>query len=147
MSDQNTSGGAAIPTDMTWRQLKPLYALVGFAEFPSARALELALGEEGGQVIVEGGETTLLVPMNALEEVRRLHPAARAEVDLVGYRFESPMGWEVVGFLALVTRCLAERGIPVCALCAYSRDYVLIAKRYESNARQALAQLFPETSS
>jgi hypothetical protein len=131
---------------MTWRQLGTPFALIGFAEAASPRAIELALGPAGGQVIREGGETTLLVPMSALAEVLELHPTARAERDLVGYRFEAAMGWDVVGFLALVTSRLAESGIPVCALCAFSRDYVLIARRYEDGVRRALSELFPEVT-
>ena len=144
MSDDAERPTSSFPNDMTWRQLEVVYGLVGFPEPPSTAALGLSLGVEGGQVIREGGETTLLVPMAALSEVLREHPAARVLSNLVSFRFEAPMGWEVVGFLALVTSRLAEAGVPVCALCAFSRDYVLIAKTYETEARSVLAALFPE---
>ena len=144
MSDDSTQLPSTYPSDMTWRQLDIVYGLIGFSEPPSARALELSLGAGGGQVIREGGETTLLIPMAALTEVMRLHPSAQVERDLIGFRFEVPMGWEVVGFLALVTSRLAAAGVPVCALCAYSRDYVLIARPYVIETRRVLAELFLE---
>jgi len=146
MSDDTAQPTSSFPSDMTWRQLEVVYGLVGFSEPPTARALELSLGDDGGQVIREGGETTLLVPMRALPEVMQLHPSARAERDLIGFRFEAPMGWEVVGFLALVTARLAEAGVPVCALCTYSRDYVLIAEPYATEARRVLGELFLEAT-
>ncbi len=132
---------------MTWRRLDTRFALVGFGEPPTSRAIEVALGDVGGQIIREGGETTLLVPMAALPEVLACHPGARTELDFLAYRFESPMDWDVVGFLALVTRRLAESGVPVCALCAFSRDYVLVAEKYGHRTSLALAELFPEADS
>ena len=33
---------------------------------------------------------------------------------------------------------------PVCAVCGYSRDYLLIAEAYEREVRTVLSALFPE---
>ena len=143
MSHDSSSSG--IPADMRWHQLEGAYALAGFPEMPAPRVFEMVLDSRGGQVIREGGETTVLLPMDSLPELEVLHPSLRAERDLIWYRFESPMGWDVVGFLALVTAKLAEAGVPVCAICAYSRDYVVIARSFEVNVRSVLGGLFPES--
>ena len=143
MSQQSLELG--FPAEMRWSLLEGKFALIGFPELPSARAVELVLNLRGGQLIREGDETTLLVPMDSLAELETLHPALRVERDLDWFRFESPMSWDVVGFLALVTSKLAEAEVPVCAVCAYSRDYVLIAERYQAVVRRVLTGLFPES--
>jgi hypothetical protein len=142
MSQQ--SPNLSFPADMRWSLLDGKFALVGFSEMPSSRALELLLESRGGQMIREGGETTLLLPMESLAKLESMHPSMRVERDLNWYRFESPMSWDVVGFLALVTSKLAEADVPVCAICAYSRDYLLIADPFEAVVREVLARLFPE---
>lgn len=132
---------------MRWRIEGERYALAGCAEPPRAEDLALLDGTGSGQIVREGGETTLLVPMSRLPEVERRHPAARVERDLLWVRFELAMEWELVGFLALVTGELARVGVPVGAVCGYSRDHLFVASRYESEVRAVLADLFPESSS
>lgn len=119
------------------------FALLGFAAAPAA-ADWAALGEGPGQLVREGGETSLLVPERALPGLLEAHPDARVEKDLAWIRFETPMGWEVVGFLALVTGRLADAGIPIGAVCGFSRDHLFLNAARLPVALGVLRELFPE---
>jgi uncharacterized protein len=48
------------------------------------------------------------------------------------------LGWDVVGFLALVTRILAEAGVSCGALSAFSRDHLLVRQDDLPKALRAL---------
>jgi hypothetical protein len=118
--------------------------LLGFTEDPLPEDLAALTGSAAGQLIREGGETTLLLCEQAARAAHGRHPGARVERDLVWIRFEAPMGWELVGFLARVTTHLAAAGVPLGAVCGYSRDHLFVAARHLERARAALAELFPE---
>ncbi len=95
-------------------------------------------------VLVEAEETSVL---GRAEEVRALCAGrgdARLEDDQAWIRFEAPMGWEVVGFLARVARELADAGVPIGALASHARDHLFVAQRHLGATRAALARLFPE---
>lgn len=127
---------------MRWALEPGRFALLGFDEPPAPADLELvAVGP--AQLVREGGETTLLVPAELLEQASRLHPSARIEASLAWIRFEAPMGWELVGFLALVTGRLAAAGVPLGAICGYSRDHLFIAEPHLARAASVLDELFP----
>lgn len=125
---------------MRWRVEPTRFALAGFAEAPTAEDL-LLLGETG-QLIREGRETTLLVPMAAVERLLELHPRTVLEEDLAWIRFEEAMDWQLVGFLALVTSKFAEAQIPLGAVCGFSRDHLFLAERFLDRSREVLEELF-----
>jgi len=122
------------------------FALLGFPAPPAAAELVLLTGTGPCQVIREGGETTLLVPETELAAALARHPGASHERGLVWIRFEAPMGWELVGFLALVTARLAAAGVPLGAVCGFQRDHLFVAERHLAAARAALSELFPESA-
>lgn len=77
-------------------------------------------------LLKDAHEVTLLLEE---EDWRTLRHAARAASVEGGFRlvtFDIVLDWTVTGFLALVTRLLAEAGISCGALSAYSRDHLLI---------------------
>jgi hypothetical protein len=86
----------------------------------------------------------LLVAEDRIPEVLARHPRARVERDYAWIRFEAPMGWEVVGFLARVTGALAAAAVPLGAVCGFSRDHLFVARRHLPAARATLTRLFPE---
>jgi uncharacterized protein len=120
------------------------FALLGFPEAPAPADLALLGGPGPCQVIREGGETTLLVPEAELAAALLRHPGSGCERGLAWIRFESPMGWDLVGFLALVTSRMAAAGVPLGAVCGFQRDHLFVAERFLATARTALAELFPE---
>lgn len=123
---------------MTWEVEPGTFALLGFAEEPTAGDLE-GLARGPAQLIREDGETTLLVPEEAVPAALARHPGAALERDLVWIRFRTPMGWEVVGFLARVTGDLAAAGVPLGAICGFSRDHLFLARRYLPRASEVLS--------
>lgn len=127
---------------MTWGREAGVFALIGFPEPPLAEDLT-CLARPPAQVLREGGETTLLVRESESAAVLARHPGARLERDLVWIRFEAPMSWEVVGFLARVTGELAAAGVPLGAVCGFSRDHLFLASRYFEPARAVLDRMFP----
>jgi len=127
---------------MSFEVLEEAFFLAGFPEPPTPADLAL-VGDGPGQVLREGGETTLLAPQARLPGLLARRPAARVERDLAWVRFTAPMGWELVGFLALVCGKLAEAGVPLGAVCGYSRDHLFIARPHLEKARSVLASLFP----
>ncbi len=126
---------------MRWEVLGERFALIGIDGPPVSADLEL-LGREPAQMLREGGETTLLVAMASLQEVLARHPGARCERDLAWIRFKAPMGWQVVGFLARVTGALAAEGVPLGAVCGFSRDHLFLAERHLERAAAVLERLF-----
>jgi hypothetical protein len=89
-------------------------------------------------ITIEPGGTSAVVPEDWLDDLD-LQPGARVER---GYRiveFVTPMGWDVVGFLALVTNALARAGVPLGAICSFDRDYLFLREAHLDRARSALA--------
>ncbi len=119
------------------------FALVGFAEAPGPEDLQ-ALAPPG-QLVREVDETTLLLGEEALEGVLERHRGARVERGLRWIRFEAAMGWEVVGFLARVSGALASAGVPIGAVCGYSRDHLFVADQYLEQTCQTLEGLFADS--
>lgn len=127
---------------MRFEVLPGRFALLGFGEPLTDEDLALLHGEPA-QAIRERGETTLLVAEARAAEVLARHPHARVERPLAWIRFEAPMDWELVGFLAHVSSALAEAGVPLGAVCGYSRDHLFVAERHLPRAREVLGRLFP----
>lgn len=125
---------------MSWRVLEEEFALVGFDGVPLAEDLALLAARATCQLVREGGETTLLLPGELLAAVLDRHPGARVERGLRWIRFDLAMSWELTGFLALVTGTLARAGVPLGAVCGFSRDHVFVADRYLARAKAALAE-------
>lgn len=120
------------------------FALLGFDEPPRAEDLA-ALAAPPAQLVREEGETTLLVREERLGDLCARHPGARLERGLCWIRFEQAMGWEVVGFLARVTSALAAAGVPLGAVCGFSRDHLFVAETHLPRALETLRALFPES--
>jgi hypothetical protein len=118
------------------------FALVGFSAAPGPE--DLAALAPPAQLVREAEETTLLVREEALADLVARRPDARIERDLAWIRFETPMAWELVGFLARVTGALAAAGVPLGAVCGMSRDHLFLARRHLARAREALARIVPE---
>lgn len=117
------------------------FHLIGFPEPPAGEDFE-ALGSPPAQIVREPDETTILVKAERAGEILARHPGARVERDLAWIRFEKPMAWDLVGFLALVTGELGRVGVPIGAVCGYRRDHLFVARRFLPTARKTLESLF-----
>lgn len=127
---------------MTFEVLDERFALCGFDEPPVTADLTDLRGAPG-QLTCEGGETSVLLEQSKLPAFLARHPDARVEHDLLWIRFRSAMGWEVVGFLARVTGALAGAGIPLGAVCGFSRDHLFVHEKYLPQSLAVLRELFP----
>jgi hypothetical protein len=63
---------------------------------------------------------------------------ARVEGDFRLLTLDVELGWDVVGFLAEVSRILASASVPIGAFSAFSRDHLLIKQEYLPSALRAL---------
>lgn len=106
------------------------YVLVGLRHADWARLLEnpelSPRAESNFFLLRDPFEVTLLCEESDWRTMR--HAARDAKVE-TGFRLvtlDVELGWDVVGFLAHVTRILAEGEVSVGALSAFSRDHLLI---------------------
>lgn len=119
------------------------YALCGFAEAP-VEGDWAALARPPCMFVRERGETTLLLFENEVAALLERHPSAKVKRGFVWIRFEAPMTFDVVGFLAHVTGELARAGIPLGVVCSFSRDHLFISERFLPKVKAILARSFPE---
>lgn len=71
-------------------------------------------------------ETTLLLDEVDFKTIKHAIPAAKTEGGFRLLTFDIELDFSVVGFLAEVSRILAEAEISMVALSAFSRDHILI---------------------
>ena len=83
-------------------------------------------------------EVTLLLDEIDFGTIRHAVRDAKIEGGFRLLTFDTVMDFTVVGFLAEVTRILAEAGISIVALSAFSRDHLLVKQDDLSNALKAL---------
>lgn len=120
------------------------FALVGMRHEDWARLLgnpELSPRAESNFFLLRDPfEVTLLVEESDWRAMRHAARDARVETGfrLVTLGVELP--WDVVGFMALVTRILAEASVSVGALSAFSRDHLLIKQTDLGTALRALGE-------
>ena len=120
------------------------YALVGMRHEDWRRLLESPelspRAESNFLLLRDPFEVTLLLEESDWRAMR--HAARDARVEM-GFRLVTlgvELGWDVVGFMALVTRILAEAGVPVGALSAFSRDHLLVKQEDLGRALRALGE-------
>ena len=85
-------------------------------------------------------EVTLLLDETDWQTMRHAAREARVEGGFRMLTLDIELGWEVVGYLARVTSILAEAGIPVGALSAFSRDHLLIKQDDLGRALRVLGE-------
>jgi hypothetical protein len=129
-------------SQMTWSAEPGRFALVGFEGGPRIEDLAL-LGRAPSQAVREVEGTTLLIHEDAVDGVLERHPDAKLERSLVWIRFSAAMDWELVGFLAHVTKALAEAKVPVGCVCTFDRDHIFVAEAHYERAAEVLKGLFP----
>jgi hypothetical protein len=115
------------------------FGVVGIAPGSTPDLGALLAGPPPRQVVREEDELTFLGPWEEAQDL------ASAGAGLAGpfawIRFETPMAWELVGFLGAVTAALAEAGISLGTVCGYSRDHLFVPWERRQEALACLARL------
>jgi hypothetical protein len=89
-------------------------------------------------IFMDKYEVTLLLDEIDFGTIRHAVRDAKVEAGFRLLTFDTVMDFTVVGFLAEVTRILAEAGISIVALSAFSRDHLLVKQSDLANALKAL---------
>ncbi len=85
-------------------------------------------------------EVTLLLDETDWRTMRHAARDARVEGGFRLVTFDLELDWNVVGYLARVTEILAEAGVSVGALSAFSRDHLLIKQDELGTALRVLGK-------
>lgn len=105
--------------------------------------LGLRLGGDIPFMIFQDGlESTFLLPEKDWKAAAFSIPEVRVESGFRLVTIDRELTWDVVGFLARVTRVLAEAGISVGVLSSFSRDHLLIKDSELDKAQSVLSELF-----
>jgi hypothetical protein len=90
-------------------------------------------------LIVDKDEVTLIAPLDLLEiTAQRFASITRSGLVYRLITLDTELPPEAVGILATLTRSLAQAGIPILALSAFSRDHLFVP---EDRADEALSLL------
>ena len=89
-------------------------------------------------------EVTLLLDDVDWRAMRHVARNAKVENGFRLVRLNIELDWNVVGYLALVTKILAEAEIPAGVFSAFSRDYLLIKQQNLPGALKVLGEYVRE---
>lgn len=89
-------------------------------------------------IFFDGNEVTLLLDDDDFGTVRHAIRDAKVEKGFRLVTFDLELQFNVVGFIALISKILADSEIPVVTLSAFSRDHLLIKQDDLGNALKAL---------
>ena len=120
------------------------YFLVGMRHADWLRLLESPelspRGDAPFMLLRDEHEVTLLLDEEDWRAMRHAAREARVEGDFRLVTLDIELGWNVVGYLARVTAILAQAGVSVGALSAFSRDHLLIKQEQLGVALRVLGE-------
>lgn len=103
-------------------------------KFPStgitvAAGILAQIGDPFGTVIVDKDEVTLIIPIDVVGDfAKRLHDVEKSPDVYRLITFDIVLDFSVVGFMAGISRALADANISILPLAAFSRDHLLVKK-------------------
>lgn len=90
-------------------------------------------------ILMDAYEVTMMLDETDLRTMRHALRDARIERGFRMLSFDTALDFELVGFIAIVARILAEADVPIIPLSGYSRDHVLIKQGDLSRALKAMS--------
>lgn len=124
------------------------FYLIGLRHEDWARLLEnpelSPRGSASFMLLRDEHEVTLLLDETDWRTMRHAVRDARIESDFRLLTFDIELDWKTIGFLARVTEILADAGVSVGALSAFSRDHLLIKQDQLGNALRVLGNYVAE---
>jgi uncharacterized protein len=91
------------------------------------------------QLIAEPDVLTLLLPQSDWRMLKPAFPHARVQAPFRVISFDLDLPNDLVGFLAVASRALAEAGVPILAICGFTKDHILVREEHLERALAALA--------
>lgn len=89
-------------------------------------------------ILRDAGEVTLLLDEVDYGTIRHAARNAKTEGGFRLVTFNIELGWEVIGYFALISKILAEAEIPIGSISAFSRDHLLIKQEDLAKALKTL---------
>ena len=124
------------------------YVVVGLPR--EANLARLLSGSRGAEALLsvtwDPVEVTLVVEEARWSSLAAQFPGARVATGWRAIRFEATFDFTVVGFLAGVSRVLAEAGIPLLCLSTFSTDLLLVREEHLPQAVDLLRQFLTTTA-
>lgn len=125
------------------------YVIVSFPPDQVTDALFLfsRLGIPFSTAVVDKDEITLLLPWDSWYQVR---DQAQSYDEARGYRlvtFDIPTDLGLIGFIATLSSLLAEAGISIYSVSAYTRDHILVQEEDLDRAIELLQDFIEECRS
>ena len=90
------------------------------------------------QLIAEPDLLTLVLPQSDWRSLKPAFPHARVQQPFRVISFDLDLPNDLVGFLAVASRALAEAGVPILAICGYTKDHILVRQEHLERALAAL---------
>ena len=124
------------------------YFLIGLRHEDWNRLLEnpelSPRGDAPFMILRDEHEVTLMLDEADWGTMRHAVRDARIEGGFRLLTFDVALGWTVTGYLARITEVLAQAGVPVAALSAFSKDHLLIKQDDLATALKALGPYVAE---
>ncbi len=95
-------------------------------------------------ILSDKWEVTLLLDEVDYATIRHAVRDAKTEGNFRLLSFDTELDWNIVGFFAEISRILAEAGIPIGAISAFSRDHVLVKQEDLAKALKVLGKYIEE---
>lgn len=89
-------------------------------------------------IFMDKYEVTLLLDDEDFANIKPGIGEANVETGFRMLTFETVLDFDVVGFMAAVSRILADAGVPIFPISAFSRDHLLIKQNDLAKALKAL---------
>jgi hypothetical protein len=113
-----------------------------------ARAITVAagiiaeIGEAFCALIVDKDEVSLIIPVEAIDDfANRLKDHIASPMPYRLITFDLALDFALFGFMAAVSKALAETEVPILPLAAFSRDHILVPSNQFDIALQVLQKL------
>jgi uncharacterized protein len=134
---------AAIFAQLRWHARPERFVVAGLAPRERLLAMQLLRSATGPfvQFTVEPDMLTLIVAEADWRILSPAFPRARVERPLRVISFDVDLPADLKGFLAAITGALATAGVPLLAICGYTKDHVLVREEHLDAAMQAVAAL------
>jgi hypothetical protein len=108
----------------------------------AAAGVVAELGEPFCGLVIDKDEVSLILPEEAWKDFSNRLPGHTTAESL--YRLitiDTPLDMNLVGFMAYVSRALADAKVPILPLAAYTRDHILVPVNQIDAAMTALQKL------